>query len=178
MKLFLRLLYTLIFARFRKKIEVNGVCSTPFRVWPTDLDVLKHVNNGVYFTMMDLGRIDMMFRTGMYSCVTKNGWYPVVTAETLRFKKSLKLFQKFNMHTQVVGWDEKSFYIEQSFWVEGTLYASGVVKGRFLKKKGGQVSTNELLNEIGVDFDKMDLRPSIVEWSAAAETIFRDASLK
>jgi len=172
MNLFFRLFYTLIFSRFRSKIEMTDLCVTPYRVWPTDLDVLRHVNNGVYFSMMDLGRIDMMVRSGSYKIINENDWYPVVTAETLKFKRSLTAFQKFDIHTQIVGWDEKSFYIEQSFIVGEKLCSSGVIKGRFLKKKGGQVTTRELLDAVGIDFDSKVLSDEIAKWSDSAESIF------
>ncbi len=85
------------------------------RVWPNDLDIFLHVNNGVYLTMMDLGRTDMMLRSGIFQPIRKKGWYPVVAAETIRFQRSLKLFQKFSITTEVVGWDEKSIYMQQVF---------------------------------------------------------------
>jgi len=44
-----------------------------FRVVPTDLDVLGHMNNGVYFSLMDLGRIDLMIRTGAWKRLTALG---------------------------------------------------------------------------------------------------------
>ena len=172
MNLFFRLFYTLLFSRFRSKTTMTDLCVTPYRVWPTDLDVLKHVNNGVYFSMMDLSRIDMMVRSGSYKIINQNGWYPVVTAETLRFKRSLTAFQKFEIHTQIVGWDEKSFYIEQSFFVGEELCSSGVIKGRFLKKRGGQVATRELLEAVGIDFESKSLSDEIANWSESAESIF------
>jgi len=156
---------------------MTDLCVTPFRVWPTDLDVLRHVNNGVYFSMMDLGRTDMMVRSGAYKTINNLGWYPVVTAETLRFKKSLTLFQKFDMHTKVIGWDVKSFYIEQSFYVGDTLYACGVIKGQFLKKKGGKVSTDKLLEAVGIDYDSLHLSSEVQAWSQSVENIFTNKSL-
>jgi acyl-CoA thioesterase FadM len=153
---------------------MTDLCVTPYRVWPTDLDVLKHVNNGVYFSMMDLGRIDMMLRSGSYKTIDSKGWYPVVTAETLKFKKSLTVFQKFEIHTQIVGWDEKSFYIEQSFVADHKLYVSGVIKGQFLKRQGGKVSTRELLSAVSIDYEGQKLNPEIKRWSDSVEKIFND----
>ena len=103
MNLFFRLLYTLIFSRFRSKIEPLGTCRTPFRCLPTDLDVLMHINNGMYFCLMDLARVDFMFRTGLLEKTKKQGWYPIVEAETIRFKKPITLFQKFYIDSQVIG---------------------------------------------------------------------------
>ena len=116
------------------------------RVMPTDLDLLWHVNNGVYFSFMDFGRWDMIFRNGTYDLSMKNGWYSVVAGETIKFKKSLQLWDKFEIETQIMGHDDKYFFIRQKFLKKGDLMATGLVKVRFLKRKGGTVSTKEVLD--------------------------------
>lgn len=131
------------------------------RVLPTDLDFLWHVNNGVYFSFMDFGRWDMIFRNGVFDAATKNGWYSVVAGETIKFKKSLELWDKFQIETQVIGHDDKVFFIQQKFLKKGELMASGLVKVRFLKRKGGTVSTREVLDL----FKGIDLKNSASELS-------------
>ncbi len=116
------------------------------RVWPTDLDFLWHVNNGVYFSLMDFGRWNMVFRNGLFDLVTKKGWYVVVAGETIKFKKSLELWEKFELHTETIGHDERYFFIQQKFMRDGELIASGIVKTRFLKRKGGTVPVQDVLD--------------------------------
>ena len=70
-----------------------GPCVTPFRVLPTDRDVLMHVNNGVYLSMMDVARVDLMYRAGLMGKLATRRWYPVVVAESIQFRRSLELFQ-------------------------------------------------------------------------------------
>lgn len=118
------------------------------RVLPTDLDLLMHVNNGIYFSLMDFGRWDMVFRNGVHDTCSRKDWYAVVAGETIKFKKSLKLWDKFTLQTRIVGSDEKNFFIHQKFICRGELMATGLVKVRFLKKKGGGVSPEELLKEM------------------------------
>ena len=43
-------------------MSVLGLCLTPFRCWFTDLDVLRHMNNGKYFSIMDLARVDRILK--------------------------------------------------------------------------------------------------------------------
>ncbi len=47
-----------------------------FRVLPTDLDVLGHMNNGVYLSIMDLGRMDLLQRSGIWSRLFGAGIFP------------------------------------------------------------------------------------------------------
>jgi hypothetical protein len=37
----------------------------------------------------------------------KRRWYPVVAAQTIQFRRSLYPFKKFQVTTEVVGWDGK-----------------------------------------------------------------------
>lgn len=132
--------------RFLRKVHFNEKTTITMRVLPTDLDILMHVNNGVYFSFMDFGRWDMIFRNGVFDLATKNGWYSVVAGETIKFKKSLELWDKFELETEIVGYDEKYFFIQQRFLKKGDLMATGLVKVRFLKRKGGTVSTQDVMN--------------------------------
>jgi acyl-CoA thioesterase FadM len=145
------MLWTAIASRFRSRVGIQGTCLTPFRVWPTDLDVLMHVNNGVYFSMMDVARFDLMFRCGFVGTMRRRGWYPVVTAETIQFRRSLLPFQAFAIETRLLGFDDKSFVVEQRFLRAGDPkpVAQALVRGQFLSRGGGSVPVTELLAAAG-----------------------------
>lgn len=163
MNLVLRLLWRMATARFRPRCDFLGPCRTRFRVWPTDLDVLRHVNNGVYLSLMDLGRVDLLVRSGLLARFNARGWYPVVAAETIQFRRSLTLFQSFVIETRVLGWDDRSIFLEQRFAradTDGETIALGVIRGRFLAKGGGPVATSELMSLAGHD----EASPEIPEW--------------
>jgi len=148
-----RLVCLLITAPFAKKISFEEHSVTKMRVWPTDLDPLMHMNNGVYLSLLDLGRIDFMIKTGGIKEVRKRGIYPVVASEGIKFQKSLKPFQNFEIRTKLSGWDNKFVYLEQSYWSKKELYASALIKGIFLKKKGGKVDIEELKEIMGYEGD-------------------------
>jgi len=144
---------------------IHEVTEYTMRVLPTDLDLLMHVNNGIYLSLMDFGRWSMVFRNGVYQACKKNGWYAVVAGETIKFKKSLELWDKFTLRTQIVGHDEKNFYIQQKFICRGKLMATGLVKVRFLKKKGGMVSPLEVYQALNMQVENITTELG-VEWLA------------
>lgn len=146
MHMILRTILIFLKKRFLPKAHFSDKTVVSMRVLPTDLDFLWHVNNGVYFSFMDFGRWDMIFRNGVFDAATKQGWYSVVAGETIKFKKSLELWDKFEIETQIMGHDEKYFFIRQRFLRKGDLMATGLVKVRFLKRKGGTVSTKEVMD--------------------------------
>lgn len=145
MHMILRTILIFLKKPFLNKSNFSDITTVTMRVLPSDLDFLWHLNNGVYFSFMDFGRWDMIFRNGVFDEASKKGWYSVVAGETIKFKKSLELWDKFQIETQIRGYDEKYFFIQQKFLRDGELMATGLVKVRFLKRKGGTVGTKEVL---------------------------------
>lgn len=163
MNLFLRLLLLLFTYRFRPRCDKLGPARKRFVVWPPDLDVLMHVNNGVYLSMLDVARVDWMLRSGMAGPIRQRGYYPVVAAETIRFRRSLQLFQAFEVETKLLGWDERAFIVQHRFLRGEDLVAEAIVRARFLQKKGGTVSSRDVLDAIGIE----EPSPALPEWIAA-----------
>ena len=171
MNLLLRLMWILLFSRFRKACDIVGPCLTPFRVMPTDLDIFRHMTNARYFSLLDLARMDMLIRSGLAAKFRKQGWFPIVTTESMTFKKSLLLFQRFAIKSQVIGWEEKSIYILQTFIRRGEITAQGIVKARFLKKSGGSVTPLEIFALHGVIPPNHQVPDGIMQWNNSCEPL-------
>ena len=149
MKLWLRLVWAHISWRFRAPLKHWDVGSRRFHIWPTDIDIFRHMNNGIYLTLMDVARFDMLKRSGAWKACKKAHIHPVVVGETISFRKSLKLGQKFSIESGVLGWNDVAFFIRQRFVVEGEVYAEAVVRLRFLKSPKGTPSPAEVLEVMG-----------------------------
>src|SRR6478609_4727646 len=165
MNLIFRLLLLFLTAPFRPRCEPLGPTRRRFRVWPPDLDVLLHVNNGVYLTMLDVARVDLLLRSGVGARLLRKGLYPVVAAETIRFRRSLQLFQSFEVETAIIGWDEKAFIIQHRFLRGAELVAEAIVRSRFLKRGGGTVRSSELLELLGKTGPSPELPAWIEAWN-------------
>ena len=70
------------------------------------------MNNGRYWTLMDLGRADLMIRSGLWRAVVKHRWLPVVSAAKIRFRRELRLFRPFILKTRIVTWADTWVVIE------------------------------------------------------------------
>jgi len=97
---------------------------------------------------MDLGRIDIGFRVGLRKAMTTKFWQPVVTFNTIRFRYPLKIFQKYQLKTRIIWWDETTFYWEQIFERNGRVVATGHTCGT-LFNKNGQIPSNVVMKEAG-----------------------------
>jgi acyl-CoA thioesterase FadM len=169
-----RLLRTLLhglLSRFGPRLGHYDVARTRFITLPTDQDILRHMNNGVYLSIMDIARFDMLHRTGIWAIFVARGWYPVVVLETISFRKSLTLGQRFTVESRILGYDEKAVYLEQRFVrpdADGNpeIYAQGFTRGRFLKRTGGVVGIDELATAVGAVPADLSVPTWLLEWSA------------
>jgi acyl-CoA thioesterase FadM len=90
------------------------------------------------------------------------GVYPVIASETISFRKSLTLWQRYTLETRIVGYDDRAVYVEQRFVVGGEIYARAHLRGRFLKAGGGVVSIAELAEVLGMPVTEL-ARPEWVD---------------
>ncbi len=150
MNLYLRLLFLLLrLIRLPRKppFEESRVS---FRVLPNDCDINFHMNNGRYLTFMDLGRVHLMRQTRLLGHILRERWMPVLTGAEINFIRALAPFQKFNLVTRIVTWDDKYFYMEQRFESRGVLCAHGFVKGLFLGRGGRRIANSRITAAIGM----------------------------
>ncbi|MEO6116715.1 MAG: acyl-CoA thioesterase, partial [Pseudolysinimonas sp.] len=121
--------------------------------------------NSVYLGLMDHARLDLLLRSGAWRKIRDAGIYPVVTTQTITYRKSLQWRQKFVLETRMAGYHGKALFVEQRFVVNGELYARAIVKARFLKRTGGTVSIAELNELAGEDLTQLPLEGWIQRWA-------------
>ena len=151
-----------------KTLEPNAVGSIRLTTLPTDIDILRHMNNGRYLSLFDLGRWDLLIRTGLFDAMNERGWYAVVSSETVTFRKSLELWQRFDVQSRFVGHDEKALFLEHRAVVDGEVYAKVIVRARMLRRSGGTVSHEELFGALGKPEGVPEIDEWIHDWAAAS----------
>ena len=159
MRLRLRLLLLLISSIWRKPLRLLDESVLNLRVLPNDIDVTK-ISNDRFLALMDLGRMDIAFRAGLFKSMFKNKWVPLATFDTIRFRYPLKIFQKYQLRTRIVWWDDRTGYFKQVFERNGRVVASGYVCATFLGSNG-PINPDDILKEIGQESSKPD-EPEVV----------------
>ena len=144
-----RILWTVATAKRRGRVAPGEVAVLPLRVLPNDIDFAWHMNNGVYFTMADLGRIDLAIRSGWGLAQVRKRVAAVVMQETMTFRSSLQPLQAYELHTVIAGWDRVSVFFEQRFVTDGQVSAQALVRMRFLQRGRG-VDTDRLWPMLGI----------------------------
>ncbi len=161
----LRTLLMMLTSRRRSRLTFRDVGRVTMRVMPNDIDLLGHINNGIYLSLMDLGRMDLMIRTGDWKRLGKLGWYPVASNVTISYRRSLRTWEKYTLETKMIGFDEKGMYCEQRFVRGNELYVTGIMRARFLKRSGGTVSVAELAALADVDPATMQVPEWMSRWA-------------
>jgi acyl-CoA thioesterase FadM len=164
----LRTLLMMITSRRKPGKDFREVGRITMRVMPNDLDLLRHVNNGIYLSLMDLGRMDLMIRTGKWQELGRRGWYPVAASVTVTYRRSLRLWEKYTLETRMIGFDEKAMYVEQRFVRDNEVYVNAIMRARFLKRSGGTVTIAELGELAGIDPTTMPIPEWIAAWAKDA----------
>jgi acyl-CoA thioesterase FadM len=163
MHLILRTLLQLFLSRRRPALSIWEPASINLRVLVTDIDIAMHLNNGMYFSVFDLGRFDLMVRSGVWRRMRKRGWSPVAAGETISFRKSLTLGQRYSIETRVIGLDERALYVEHRTVVNGEIYARAFVATR-LVSPAGPVSNEDIIAAFGAPPADLVLPDWIHEW--------------
>lgn len=146
----LRIVWTVATARRRGRVAPDEAATLPLRVLPNDIDFAGHMNNGVYFTMADLGRIDLAIRSGWARAQVRHRVSPVVMQETMTFRTSIQPLQAYELQSIIAGWDRISVFYEQRFVVDGQVCAQALVRTRLLQRGKG-VDTDRLWRLLAID---------------------------
>ncbi len=137
MNLILRMLWVWWLSLRRERLPVGRSESRlTLRTLPNDLDLNFHMNNGRYLTICDLSRVDLFIRTGLVAAMRKHKWAPIITEHTMSYKRSLKLFQKFEVVMQLDHWDDRSFHMTHQFLVGDRVMAEGTSVGVIRSRDG------------------------------------------
>ncbi len=178
MNLWLRLLWLLLTRRRRAALALpHGVSVLRFRVWPQDLDTSLHMNNGRYLTVMDLGRLDLMLRSGLWRPVWRNRWTPVAGAMLVRYRRELRLGQRFRLETRLLGWEAATAVMEHRMLHEGgaqdgQLAARALFKGGFYDRRTRRFITAErVMAELGSHLQSPELGPEARAFLAAEDSL-------
>ena len=149
MNLYVRLIRVFIAALFRSRLTSDNLDNEVVtRIYPNDLDINLHVNNGRYLTLCDLGRIDMFVRSGLARVMLKNRWIPVVSGVTMKFIKPLRVFDRIRIVSEVSHWDEKYFYSNHMIYRGDVLVSEGTSKALVVSRRSGRLSPAEVVDAV------------------------------
>ncbi len=165
MNLYLRFLgfvFSAFFIKGKKELRKTQV---RFRVLPQDCDVNFHLTNSRYLAFADLARMYATVRMGLLKAVLKNKWMIVVQSQEITYIRPIPPMAKFILTTEFIHYDEKYFYAYHEYIYKGTIMATAMVRGAFLKGKK-VVSLGDILSNEGFQLPFTEEPESVSSWKA------------
>jgi len=163
-----RLIKDLLKARRMAPLDLTETHVSNHICWPWDLDIWLELNNGRAMTLYDLGRTMQAQRVGLISALRQNRWGMTVAGSSVRFRQRIRGFERFEMRSRAVAWDDKFIYLEQSMWKKNGSCASHVMLRTALTDKDGIVSPTRVLAAMGrADQQPFEMPDWIDAWRAA-----------
>lgn len=169
MVLIVRFLFTLFKSRFRSKIGLLDESVLRFTVLPHDCDLNFHLNAGRFISFMDVGRIELIGRMRVLGTLLRRRWRPVMGGAVVRFRRSVLPFERFDVRSRVIGWDEKWIYVEHIVEKGGTFCAIGHMRTVIRTKEGANVPPADLLALFKLDIASPPLPEFVARWRDAED---------
>jgi acyl-CoA thioesterase FadM len=164
----------------RPRLDVPfGVSTLALRAWPGDCDPNGHVNNGRYGALGDLGRYDLLVRTGLWQALRRDGFLPVMGGAAMSFRREIRLWRRFDLVTRLVSWDGTRLVCEQRFRLPGEDGASEtavllLTSTGFYDRKGGRFAPiDDTFGRLGIHAAPPEPDPLVRGFLAGQEALRR-----
>jgi len=146
------------------KLGILDEDSMSFRVLPNDIDINLHMNNARYLSIMDYARTHLLARTRLLEHIMHARWQPMIGAAWVTYRRSLPLFARFTVTSRMVCWDDRWFYIEQTFTGKRGLAAIGWIKG-VLRNRDGIVNPQRAIDGAASGTLSPPMPEAIANWN-------------
>ena len=157
---FIRLPWQFFKHRNDPTLPPMGVHVSQHICWPWDLDMWWELNNGRTLTLYDMGRLPLAKRVGLIDALKRNTWGLTMAGCSVRYRKRIRMFQKIEMRSRAVCYDDRFIYMEQSMWTTGGECAGHILYRCAVTSADGIVNPALVLNDIDPNFKK----PAIPGW--------------
>lgn len=151
MNLFFRRLWVYLRAQLSSQDGAfTDIYSLDFRVWLTDQDAFLHLTNSRYLSFSDLGRLNMLVRSGVWRVLKQRGWEIVICSQTRTIARMLKSPQTFEMACQITGWTDEHIAICHRFQRSDKVHAEVNTLVQVQTRAGVVIPVAELLQQLEV----------------------------
>ena len=133
-------------------------------VLPMDIDLNLHMNNARYLSVMDYARTHLLARTRLLEHIVRSRWQPLLGAVWITYRRSLPLFSAFGLTSRLVCWDDRWFYIEQTFTNRKGLAAVGWVKG-ILRNAQGTIDPQRVIEAVAPGLASPPMPETMLAWN-------------
>ncbi|GAB1607283.1 protein THEM6-like [Argonauta hians] len=139
----------------RDVLEEDGykaICLT------TDMDFQWHMNNARYLRECDWARFSFWIRNSGL----KTRGRMLVKASTIRYRRSIQLFDIYTIKTKILSWDNKAIYLQHTFERQKDRFICAVV---YINLALIGITPQDLINNIeGKNIAPPEVCPELQKW--------------
>lgn len=166
MYVFRRVFVSVLTAARRPKLEPGAADVTVTYAMPWDMDMFLEMNNGRVLSVYDAGRFALAQRGGLLAAIRRRRWLLTMAGSAVQYRRRVRMFQRIEIRSRVVGRDERFFYLEQTMHTRAGP-ASNVIYRAAVTDRSGLVATDEVAKEMGEADWRPDLPPWVRKWAEA-----------
>ena len=167
---FLRLGWTLIAARKLPPMNPLEMHVSQHRCRLVDCDIFMEMNNGRILTLYEMGRFQAAVRMGLWALLKKNRWGLTVAGTSIRYRRRITPFERYETRTKIATWDDRFVYIEQGMFKTDGECASHVLFRTAVVEKGRAVPTDRLMDAMGITEPRPEPAAWVQRWIDAEAT--------
>ena len=150
LNLFARFMF-ILFAALRGRTASDPLVPTRIglRVWMTDHAFAPTVPLHRIRSYTDLATINSVIRIGLGRLIRRNGWLPIIQAESIRQTGDLRFPQKIEVVTSIVGWQENYVCYVHEVFAGAERVAVSSMLARIIGRKGSAVAISSIAQDLG-----------------------------
>lgn len=134
--------------------------------WPWDLDLWRELNNGRTLTLYDMGRLPLAGRVGLIKALKEHRWGLTMAGASVRYRRRVRMFDRIEMRSRAVCWDDKFLYLEQSMRVRGEA-TSHILYRSAITGKTGIVPPAQVMETLGLEVATPETPDWVKAWTEA-----------
>ncbi len=161
---FVRMLKELAIFRSSPPLALTDTHVSHHICWPWDIDMWLELNNGRSLTIYDLGRIPLAQRTGLIGVLRRGRWSFAMAGVSVRWRQRVRPFERIEMHSRCVGWDDRFIYLEQTMWKRDGSCASQALYRAAVTGRDGIVAPVKVIEALGARQTSPDLPRWVAAW--------------
>ena len=169
MLLLFRFLLIILRSGFRSRIGPLDESRVRFTVLPQDCDLNFHLNAGRFISFMDVARMELLGRMRIFNKVIRRGWRPIMGGCIVRYRRSVMPFERFDIRSRLVAWDEKWFYLEHIVEKDGVFCAAGHMRA-VIRGPSGNIAPQEVVALVASGVESPPLPDFVRNWRDLEET--------
>lgn len=164
---FARMLFQILKHRRDAPLPPTGTHVSHHYCLPWDIDLWRELNNGRTLTLYDLGRIPLALRVGLGRALWRNRWGLTMAGASVRYRRRIRMFERIEMRSRAIGWDDRFLYLEQSMWNRAGDCAGHVLYRSAVTGRDGIVPPEKVFAVMGIPMPAPPMPDWVSAWIAA-----------